>query len=378
MLFYLAFINIATACSTITIRTLIGYSDMKLMYKIAVGVAVVLGWFGILILRLLKLIPNLNTEFYSVTSSVLYALMGFMFILFIIIMLRDIVWYLIFYSLKLFKIDAWYLDPRNLSILNIANLIVILIAFSVSMYASYEGNKIPDVIKETIQSSKISRSLRIVQVSDLHITRATSNNKIIKIINVINSQNPDIIVLTGDTIDDDISSIEEKLNLLSSLSAPYGVYAIIGNHEFYNDVYAFKRAIENIDIKFLFNSGVHIENSNIYLAGLPEFSTMFERINLWRSIQNSQKSDFKILLSHQPVIINSLDKELYDLVLSGHTHGGQIFPMHLLTKKANQYLAGRYKANGIDLIVSRGAGAWGPQMRLFAPSDIVVIDLLKK
>lgn len=378
MLFYLAFIIIATACSTITIRTLIGYSDMKLMYKIAVGVAVVLGWFGILILRLLKLIPNLNTEFYSVTSSVLYALMGFMFILFIIIMLRDIVWYLIFYSLKLFKIDAWYLDPRNLSILNIANLIVILIAFSVSMYASYEGNKIPDVIKETIQSSKISRNLRIVQVSDLHITRTTSNNKIIKTINVINSQNPDIIVLTGDTIDDDISSIEEKLNLLSSLSAPYGVYAIMGNHEFYNDVYAFKRTIENIDIKFLFNGGVHIANSNIYLAGLPDFSTMFERINLWRSIQNSQKSDFKILLSHQPVIINSLDKELYDLVLSGHTHGGQIFPMHLLTKKANQYLAGRYKANGIDLIVSRGAGAWGPQMRLFAPSDIVVIDLLKK
>lgn len=378
MLFYLAFIIIATACSTITIKTLIGYSDMKLMYKIAVGVAVVLGWFGILIIHLIKLIPNLNTGFYSVTSSVLYALMGFMFILFIIIMLRDIVWYLIFYSLKLFKIDAWYLDPRNLSILNIANLIVILIAFSVSMYASYEGNKIPDVIKETIQSSKISRNLRIVQVSDLHITRATSNNKIIKTINVINSQDPDIIVLTGDTIDDNISSVEEKLNLLSGLSAPYGVYAIMGNHEFYNDVYAFKRAIENIDIKFLFNGGVHIANSNIYLAGLPDFSTMFERINLWRSIQNSQKSDFKILLSHQPVIINSLDKELYDLVLSGHTHGGQIFPIHLLTKKANQYLAGRYKANGIDLIVSRGAGAWGPQMRLFAPSDIVVIDLLKK
>ena len=105
---------------------------------------------------------------------------------------------------------------------------------------------------------------------------------------------------------------------------------------------------------------------------------MFERINLWRSIQNSRKSDFKILLSHQPVIINSLSKDLYDLVLSGHTHGGQIFPMHLFAKKANQFLAGKYKVNNIDLIVSRGAGAWGPQMRLFAPSDIIVIDLLKK
>ncbi len=378
MLFYLALVIIATACSTITIRTLIGYSDIKLMYKIAIGITVVSGWFATIILRLLKLIPNLNTEFYSVTSSVLYALMGFMFILFIIIMLRDIVWYLMFYSLKLFKINAWYLDPQNLSVLKIANLIVIFIAFFISIYASFEGNKVPVVIKETIQSDKISRNLRIVQVSDLHITRATSNNKIVKIINTINAQNPDIIVLTGDTIDDNINIIEEKINLLSELSAPYGIYAIMGNHEFYNDVYAFKKAIENNGIKFLFNGGVHIANSNIYLAGLPDFSTMFERINLWRSIQNSQKADFKILLSHQPVIINSLDKNLYNLVLSGHTHGGQIFPMHLLTRKTNQYLGGRYKANGIDLIVSRGAGAWGPQMRLFAPSDIIVIDLLKK
>ena len=378
MLFYLAFIIIAAACSTITIKTLIGYSDIKYVYKVIIGVVVSFGWFGILILRLLKVTPYLNTGFYSVASNLLYTLMGFMFILFIILMMRDIIWYLIFYSLKLFRIDAWYLDPRNLSILNIANLIVVVIALCVSFYASYEGNKLPDIVKETIESSKISRNLRIVQVSDLHITRATSNNKIIKLINTINSQNPDVIVLTGDVIDDNIDNIKDKIDLLSNLSAPYGIYTIMGNHEFYNDVYSFKKVIENIGIKFLFNGGIHLANSNIYLSGIPDFSTMFERINLWRSIQNSQKSDFKILLSHQPVIINSLNKDLYDLVLSGHTHGGQIFPMHLFAKKANEFLAGKYKVNNIDLIVSRGAGAWGPQMRLFAPSDIIVIDLLKK
>ena len=376
MLFYLAFIIIGVACATITIKTLIGYSDMKLIYKIIVASVIIMGWFGFIILCFLKAIPNI--EFYSTVSNILYNLMGFVFILFIIIMMRDIVWYLIFYSLKLFKIDAWYLDPRNLSILNIANLIVILIAFCISAYSYYEGNKTPDIINETISSQKISRNLRIVQISDLHITRATSKNKIIKIINAVNSQNPDVIVITGDTIDDNINFIKEKIELLSGLSAPYGVYTIMGNHEFYNDVYAFKRIVENIDIKFLFNGGVHIANSNIYISGLPDFSTMFERINLWRSIQNSQKSDFKILLSHQPLIINRLNKDLYDLVLSGHTHGGQIFPMHLFAKKANQYLSGRYKANGIDLIVSKGAGTWGPTMRLFAPSDIIVIDLLKK
>lgn len=378
MLFFMAFIIIGIACSAVTIKTLIGYSDMKLIYKIFVGITVVAGWFGFIVLRFLKSQPFLSSEAYSTISNILYALMGFVFILFIIIMLRDIVWYMIFYSLKLIKIDAWYLDPRNLSVLNKANLIVVLLAVCISVYSTYEACKIPDVIKETIVSEKLSRNLRIVQVSDMHITRATPNNKIIKIINEVNMQNPDVIVLTGDTVDDDIDTIRDKIDLLSNLSAPYGVYAIMGNHEFYNDVYAFKRTIEAIGIKFLFNGGVHVANSNIYISGLPDFSTMFERINLWRSIQNAKKSDFKVLLSHQPAIINSLNKELYDLVLSGHTHGGQIFPMHLMAKKANQYLAGRYNINGIDLIISRGAGAWGPQMRLFAPSDIIVIDLLKK
>ena len=378
MLFYISFIIIGFACSAVTIKTLIGYSDMKLIYKIAIATTIVLGWFGGVIVKLLGSLPNLNINIYSAISNVLYTLLGVVFILFILIMMRDVVWYMIFYLLKSFKIDAWYLDPRNLSVLNVANLIIVILAVFISIGATYEGNKVSNVIKETITSSKLSRNLRIVQVSDLHITRSTSDARIIKIINEVNMQNPDIIVLTGDTIDDNIDVIQNKINLLSSLSAPYGVYAIMGNHEFYNDVYAFKRAIENIDIKFLFNGGFHVANSNIYISGLPDFSTMFERINLWRSVKNAQKSDYKVLLSHQPAIINSLNKDLYDLVLSGHTHGGQIFPMHVLVRKANQYLAGRYKVNGIDLIVSRGAGSWGPQMRLFAPSDITVIDLLKK
>ena len=280
--------------------------------------------------------------------------------------------------MKLLKIDAWYIDPQNLSLLNKANLVVVIVAVLISAHAFYEGNKEPNIINETIYSSKISRNLRIVQISDLHITRATSNDRILSIVNKVNMLNPDIIVLTGDTIDDNIRLIQDKVGLLSSLSAPYGIYSVMGNHEFYNDVYEAKKMLEDIGIKFLFNGGNFIANSNIYVTGIPDFTTMFERINLWRSIKDTKKSDFKILLSHQPFIVNSLNKDLFDVVLAGHTHGGQIFPMHLLAKKANFYLAGRYNVNGIDMIVSRGAGTWGPPMRLLAPSDIIVIDLLKK
>lgn len=371
-------IIIALACSAITIKTLIGYTDFKLFYKILIGVFIVLGWFGLFIVHALKSQSFLTDVAFASISSFLYTLLGFVLILFVVITLRDVVWHLVYYLLKLMKIDVWYLDPRNLSLLNIANLVVVLVAVLTSVYAFYEGHKDPDIVNETIYSNKISKNLRIVQISDLHITRATSKDKILSIVNKVNMLNPDVIVLTGDTIDDNIRLIQDKISLLSNLSAPYGVYSVMGNHEFYNDVYEAKKMLEDIGIKFLFNGGTFVANSNIYVTGIPDFTTMFERINLWRSIKDTKKEDFKILLSHQPFIVNSLNKDLYDVVLSGHTHGGQIFPLHILAKKSNFYLAGRYNVNGIELIVSRGAGTWGPPMRLFAPSDIIVIDLLKK
>lgn len=377
-MFFVAFFIVSLACSAISIKTLIGYSDIKLIYKIIIGIVIVLGWFGAFAFRAMKFDNILSTEIYTAILTTLYILLGFVLILFVALMLRDVVWYALYYSLKLFKIDVLSLDPQNLSMLNKANLIVVFVAILASGYAVYEGAKVPDVIKEQVFSAKISKNLRIVQVSDLHITRTTTDNKILSIIDIVNKQNPDVIVLTGDTIDDNIEKIKDKINLLSNFSAPYGVYAIMGNHEFYNDVYAAKKMLEQNNIKFLFNGGVFVANSNIYITGIPDFTTMFDRINLWRSVKDTKKDDFRVLLSHQPLIINSINKDLYDVVLSGHTHGGQIFPMQFFAKKANQYLAGRYSVNGIELFVSRGAGAWGPPMRLFAPSDIMVIDLLKK
>ena len=212
----------------------------------------------------------------------------------------------------------------------------------------------------------------------MHITRATSVNRIRQIVNQVNMLNPDVIVLTGDTIDDNVVLIEEHLSALKELSAPFGVYSIMGNHEFYNDIYASKRELDNHGLKFLFNGGVHVGNNNVFIAGIPDLTTMYERVNLWRTLNQSKKDDYKILLSHTPIIADSLSEGLVDMVLAGHTHGGQIFPFHLLVKQANQYLAGEYTVNNTKLIVSRGAGTWGPQMRLFAPSDIVIVNLLKK
>lgn len=377
-MFFLAALIIAIACSVITIKTLIGYSDMKLVYKVLVSLLIATGWFSVIILNMVKKYNIVSSEIYTLLSQILYGMLGFVFILFIVIMLRDIVWYTIYGFAKLIGKDGWYIDPKNMSLLGKANFIVIFVSMAISGYAFYQGYKLPEVKEIYLSSSKINGNVRIAHLSDLHITRATPIAQLQKVVNTVNMLNPDVIVVTGDIIDDNINTIEEQLNILKGFSAPYGVYSVMGNHEFYNDVYAAKKALDNAGLKFLFNGGVHIKNSNVFVTGIPDLGTMAERINFWRALNQSKDSDYKVLLSHAPLIIDSLSKGLVDIVLAGHTHGGQIFPFHWLAKQANKYLAGQYTINGTELYVSRGAGTWGPRMRLFAPSDITLIHLLQK
>ncbi len=378
MFFFIAGFIIATACSVITIKTLVGYSDMKLIYKISAAIVIVLGWFSFIIMGIIRKHELLPLEVYTVVHNVLYTLLGFVFILFVVIMLRDIVWYTIFGIAKLLKIDGWHIDPKNISLLGKANLIVVSFSVLLSIYALYQGLKLPTVNEEFIYSSKVNSNLRIIQLSDLHITRATPVSRIAKIVNQVNLLNPDVIVLTGDTIDDNPTLVEKQLNVLKELSAPYGIYSIMGNHEFYNDVYAAKRALDAYGFKFLFNGGFHINNSNVFIAGIPDLGTMVDRVNFWRTLNNTKKDNYNVLLSHAPSILDSLSGGIVDLVLSGHTHGGQIFPFHIMVKQANGYLAGKYSLNKTDMLISRGVGTWGPPMRLFAPSDITIINLLRK
>ena len=121
-------------------------------------------------------------------------------------------------------------------------------------------------------------------------------------------------------------------------------------------------------------------DTNIYLAGIPDSHTAsmspMLNVNFYKALKGSKKTQYKVLMSHTPDFVDYLSSRIIDLQLSGHTHGGQIFPFHLLVKKANKYLAGLYDVRGLKLYVSRGVGSWGPPMRLFAPAEITLISLL--
>lgn len=380
-MFFVAFFIIATACSAITVKTLVGYSDIKLLAKLLISAVVVAGWFAPLFISALRHAPWLNPKLFAVISFTGYTLLGFVFITFCLLMLRDVIWYGIYGSARVFGVDNWSLNPKNISVLGYANMAVVTLAVIIGGYALYQGVKVPDVAEIRLETSHIARDLRLVHLSDLHIDRTTPVSRIRKIVEKVGSLNPDVILMTGDIVDDDATALDEQLEVLQSLSAPHGVYAALGNHEFYNGLNPWMYKYKKLGFTVLFNRGMTVAN-DIFVAGIPDSPTACSHpglnINISRSLEGSSQKQFKILLSHNPEIVDSISSYNYQLMLAGHTHGGQIFPFHYFVKKANRYLSGDYKVNGIDLHVSPGAGTWGPSMRLFAPSEITVIDLIKK
>lgn len=234
-----------------------------------------------------------------------------------------------------------------------------------------------------IKSDKITKNVRIVQISDVHIGLIVREGRIKKIIEKIKEVNPDILVSTGDLVDAQIDRMNHIAELLKEIKTPYGKFAITGNHEFYAGLNKALFFTEKAGFKVLRNAGVTIEELNINIAGLDDTESARyglkvnqDKVSLLNYFKNK---GFTILLKHRPLI----DKELigyFDLQLSGHTHKGQFFPFSIATKlHYNNNDSGLTKINkDVYLYISRGTGTWGPPVRIFAPPEITVIDLLKK
>lgn len=166
---------------------------------------------------------------------------------------------------------------------------------------------------------------------------------------------------------------------MQKLKAKDGVYVTLGNHEFYAGAFDWIIKFGRMQYTILNNMGVKLDDTGIYLAGIPDINAAESsnmKINLNQTLSLAEKDDFVIMLSHTPKIIEGMNKDKIDLMLSGHTHGGQIFPFHYFVMQANQgKLAGFYNDNGIKMYISRGTRYWGPPIRVFAPSEIAVFNL---
>jgi predicted MPP superfamily phosphohydrolase len=224
----------------------------------------------------------------------------------------------------------------------------------------------------------------IAQVSDIHVGPTIGRPFVSRMVERVNRLHPDLIAITGDLVDGTVRELAGEVAPISKLRARDGVFFVTGNHEYYSGVEPWVREIRSLGIPVLRGSRVAIGGAEGFdLAGVDDWSARshdpagHHEEDLPRALEGHDPLRPVILLAHQPRAAIQAAKEGVDLQLSGHTHGGQIFPFHALASLAQPFLSGLHRIGGTAVYVSRGTGYWGPPMRLLAPAEITILELVR-
>lgn len=307
-------------------------------------------------------------KFYNFYRYAMYFIFITAVILLMITILRDVIWTVLYF------ISDKFSPVKSPNLIKI-NVITLVLALACGFYALYEGVKVPNIKEVKITSEKIKSEKKIVLLPDLHLHRSLRLEKLKGIVAKVNEQNPDVILLVGDMIDDEIIRIKPQLEELRKLKAKKGVFFVTGNHEIYRGYKNTIQELKNLGFSFLENSGMSVDD-DLFVGGIPDIRTANRTgkiPNLNKTFSEAKENQYKILMSHAPF---NFDKNNFDLEVSGHTHGGQVFPFMFMVYLQNKYVAGLYEMGaGVKIYVSRGAGQWGPQMRFFAPAEISLVKL---
>lgn len=252
-------------------------------------------------------------------------------------------------------------------------------ATSITTKAIYNAKE-SYIEKVDIKLNNLKKPYTIAQLSDVHIGGLIDKEFISNIVKKVNSLNVDLIVITGDLIDTNIDYVKEAINELENLRSKYGTFFVPGNHEYFHQIERIIPYLKSIGITVLENQNVYIGEKGLgfNLAGVYDvFGYRYEKFipDINKALENIEDSP-TILLAHQPKFITEVENKNIDLLLSGHTHGGQIVPFNLLVKLAQPYVRGLHKHNEkTQIYVNKGTGFWGPPMRLGASAEITHIKL---
>lgn len=261
--------------------------------------------------------------------------------------------------------------------------IALIAGLVLSAIALIQGLRPPVVQNYKIYVSGLRDELdgiTIVAVSDTHLGSLIGAQWLEARIAQISALKPDLIVLLGDISEGHGASDEKLLPVLNRFSAPLGVWAVLGNHEFHGHRNMEKSLIEKTSFHILRNCWSEVL-PGLVLAGVDDLTSSQRSGRNDDLISESLKNrpqGAAILLSHTPWQIDDAANAGVDLMLSGHTHGGQIWPFDYIARSRYQFFEGWHKIKSMNLIISRGTGTWGPRMRLWAPSEILRITLHPK
>jgi len=219
--------------------------------------------------------------------------------------------------------------------------------------------------------------LRIVQLSDVHFGSGPDLPQVKRLIDRALELKPDLVVLTGDIIDGDVSTLDAEMAELKRFTPPLGTWFVLGNHECYWDHERSIRAMREAGIKVLLNEGVELTHAGekLFIAGVTDPALKHFGGKGPEVPQVPGNTALRVLLAHQPSIAPKVAEHPYHLQLSGHTHGGQFFPWNLLVRGVHRHHGGLNRLSNLWLYVSHGTGYWGPPLRLGTVGEITVLEM---
>lgn len=298
-----------------------------------------------------------------------YVWMAFIFIFFCFSIFFDAVRLILY----LFQVHT------NFSLINFAFGVAVFLSLIFVIYGYVDAQNIRTKKMEvaTGQALPNGGKIRIVQISDVHVGLIVREKRLQRLIDRVKEAKPDLLISTGDLLDGELNNVQHLTALFKQINPQFGKYAITGNHEYYAGIDKALHFTKLAGFEVLRDETREVAGINI--VGIDDITGRMgtivnENSRLTKAMPATKDGKFVLLLKHQPYV-NKFDD--FNLQLSGHTHNGQIFPFRFVTRMFFEKNYGYYElAKNKLLYVSGGAGTWGPPVRVFAPPEITVIDLI--
>lgn len=328
-----------------------------------------------LIINFIGIIGYMSARYFTATPNWLYFLLslpiGILFLLFCTALIYDV--------LRI-GMKQMPMQPQRRSLLKKGlDIGALSLAFGVSAKATHEA-RIVKLEEVDIKIKGLKKDYTIVQLSDIHIGGLIGEAFIEDIVRRVNVLHPDLVVITGDLIDVKPLQATKVLETLKKLKSTYGTYFVVGNHEYFHGIGEIITYVKGLGIRVLENESLYIgqKGEGFHLAGVYDvfgYRVQHHIPDIHSALKDTDERSPTILLAHQPRFVEEADGKV-DLILSGHTHGGQLFPFRALVKLQQPYVSGLHRhSEKTQVYVNKGTGFWGPPMRLGASSEITYIKL---
>jgi uncharacterized protein len=275
--------------------------------------------------------------------------------------------------------------PRRLFLARTLAVTAGAVALGTAGTGAYLANSAPVVRRVPITLPRLDPALdglRIVTFSDAHLSATYGGRRFERLVEIVNAQRPDVVAIVGDLVDGSVDELREDVAPLADLVSEQGVFFVTGNHEYFVDTRAWLRHLPTLGVDVLHNERVAIRRgtASVDLAGIDDRTAAGSGVpgqgaDLDAALDGRDDATPVVLLAHQPVMVEQARAAGVDLQLSGHTHGGQLWPFDYVIRLDQPSVEGYSRHGDTQLYVTSGAGYWGPPMRVGARPEVTVVEL---